>query len=131
MPITGSNNWGSYSANDGLGDEFPNYAPPEGTATPSAPVMPPQSPSGVITGAQTVPNGPTSRMSPAAFNYDESESSTEAFLSEFGVPAGIPADDGAYMTADALTAPVVIAGLPAVAISQNSWQSSCVAPVQQ
>jgi hypothetical protein len=69
MPITGSNAWGSFSAYDGLGDEFPNYAVPEGTAVPapSGALVAPQSPSGAIT-----------------MNTGRSESATETFLSTFG-----------------------------------------------
>jgi hypothetical protein len=63
-------------------------------------------------------------MSPADFNFNESESSTEWFLSEV-------LESGITFGQDALTAPVALAGLPAVAISQNAWTASAVAPVQE
>lgn len=125
MPYSGVNQWGPYTS-AATDDDLPQYPP---SATPTAPGPQAQSPTGVITGLQTVPNGPSSRMSPAAFNFNESESSTEAFLDQFGVPAGTPADDGAFMTATALTSPVQIQGLSPVAISQNAWCSGAVAPV--
>jgi hypothetical protein len=66
--ISGTNQWGAYTANDNSA-EFPNYAVPEGTATPSptGSLNPPESPSGAIT-----------------TNTGRNETATETYLSEFG-----------------------------------------------
>jgi hypothetical protein len=50
MPITGTNNMGPYTANDGLSGEFPNYPAPVGNAVPAPTgnLVPAHSPSGAI-----------------------------------------------------------------------------------
>jgi hypothetical protein len=68
---SGTNQWGPYTANDGTA-EYPNYALPVGTATPSATANldPPQSPSGSVTNES------------ATFNVAETITSTEEFLTD-------------------------------------------------
>jgi hypothetical protein len=71
MTHAGTNQWGPYTANDGTA-EYPNYAVPQGTATPSptGDLDPPQSPSGSVTNES------------ATFNFAETITSTEEFLTD-------------------------------------------------
>jgi hypothetical protein len=98
--ITGTNQWGAYTANDGSA-EFPNYAVPEGTATPTptGSLNPPQSPSGAIT-----------------TNTGRSETATETFLSQFG-------ESEVQQGTAAINAANPFAGvLPQYAVQQYRWE---------
>ena len=101
-----SNQWGFY-------DPTVSYQPPLGTGVPPA------------TGTIAVPQSPSGAISSEAppFQFSTSEMVTESFLTEVLMvesdQEGLPA----------LTTPVQIQGLASVAISQNAWCSSAVAPV--
>jgi len=107
MPYSGVNQWGPFTS-AATDDELPQYPP---SATPSAPATPPQSPSGSVTGDS------------AEYNYVNEITSTENFLQNVMYVNVVEA------ATDALTSLVSLSGLPAVAISQNAWCSSAVAPV--
>jgi len=64
MPYSGVNSWGPYTT-PSYDDSLPVYSP---TATPSEPGIPPQSPSGSVTGQA------------ATWNYANDSTSTEEYL---------------------------------------------------
>jgi hypothetical protein len=123
MPYSGVNQWGPYTS-AATDDDLPEY-PPSATPQPTGDLTIAQSPSGVITGVQPVLNGPTSRMSPAAFNYDENESSTEWFLSEELQP------ESSQQGVAALTNSTqqIIAGVAASALQVFNWYGGSVGSV--
>lgn len=99
-----SNQWGPFYPQS-------QFEYPADGGQPSAPGPQAQSPSGSVTGES------------AEYNYDNEITSTENFLQN------VMYVDVVEPATDALTTPVSLSGLPAVAISQNNWQSSCTAPV--
>jgi hypothetical protein len=91
-----SNNWGPYTP-------ATTYEYPADGGVPTAPANPPQSPSGDISGES------------AAFNFNESETSTEEFLTDVlevqSPQSGLPAQ----------TSAPTIAGVDPKAIAWNNW----------
>lgn len=99
--ITGTNSWGPYTGADASGAEYPNYAPPEGTAVPSptGALAPPQSPSGAVT-----------------TNTGRSESATQTFL-------GTRGESDPQAGVAQLNAPVSISsGIAAANLQTFRWQ---------
>ena len=103
MSITGTNQWGPYTANT---TTSPIYPPTAGVVAPAT---------GTLTNLQS-PSGSVTNQA-ATFNYAETETSTEEVL------ADVLQVQSPQQGVAALTAPVTLAGVSHV--QQNTWQSSC------